>query len=130
MARKSWQVSFESKDFRGDREDRDGMHHCARGEWCSGRVITFTDGQRVVTAALTPRPYCDLCQEHIARCASDLPGFWLRLQHAIGDPLQAEVQVHIPFGPQIILREDVDAHLRLSAVILAAGRPGAERCRS
>jgi hypothetical protein len=91
---------------------------CARGEWCSARTVTAVDGERVVTPALTPRVYCDWCSEYIATCASELPAYWLRLAAAIGDPLQAEVQVHIPFGPQIILREDVDAHLRLMAVLL------------
>jgi hypothetical protein len=99
-------------------ESTEGMRRCARGEWCSGRVVTFENGERVVTPALTPRPYCDRCAKHIARCAGDLPGFWLRLEHAIGDPLQAEVPVRVPFGPQVLLREDVDAHLRLSAVLL------------
>ena len=98
--------------------DEENLRRCARDQFCSARIITFTDGERVVTPALTPRPYCDLCQEHIARCAADLPGFWVRLAAMIGDPLQAEVQVHAPFGPQVPLREDVDAHLRLTAVTL------------
>lgn len=98
----------------------ESQRYCARGEYCSQRIVTFRDGERVITPALSPRPYCDRCQEHIARCAGDLPGFWLRLAAKIGDPLQAEVQVHVPFGPQVILREDVDAHLRLTASLLGA----------
>src|SRR5215469_6457007 len=99
-------------------ETESGERRCARGEWCSNRVVTLEDGERVVTAALTPRAFCDGCQEYIARCAGELPAFWLRLKHMIGDPLQAEVQVHVPFGPQVLLREDVDAHLRLMASII------------
>jgi len=98
----------------------EGLRHCARGEWCSRRIVTIQDGERVVTAALTPRSFCDGCQEYIARCAAELPAFWLRLSAMIGDPLQAEVQVRIPHGPQILLREDVDAHLRLSASTVGA----------
>jgi hypothetical protein len=91
---------------------------CSRGEWCSARVITWEGGERVALGAITPRAFCDTCELYLARLASQLPGFWLRLAHMIGDPLQAEVQVHIPFGPQVLLREDVDAHLRLMAVVL------------
>ena len=104
--------------------DDENLRRCSRGDFCSARIITFTDGERVVTPALTPRPYCDLCQDHIARCAADLPGFWVRLAAMIGDPLQAEVQVHAPFGPQVPLREDVDAHLRLTAVTLGGWAAG------
>ena len=126
MARRGFDpgYSFRSGDFRERATavpviaEGEGMRRCARGEWCSSRVVTFENGERIVTPGLTPRPYCHRCDEHIARCAADLPGFWLRLAAAIGDPLQAEVQVHIPFGPQVLLREDVDAHLRLTALIL------------
>jgi hypothetical protein len=109
----------------GDRdEDQAGQRPCARGDFCARRTVTFEDGERIITPAMSPRAYCDRCSGHIARCAADLPGFWLRLAAKIGDPLQAEVQVHIPFGPQVILREDVDAHLRFTALTVAgwAGR--------
>lgn len=126
MARRGFDpgYSFRSADFRERpasvpaQDIGEGMRRCARGDWCLSRIITFTDGERSISPALTPRAYCDRCAEHIARCAADLPGFWLRLKYAIGDSVQAEVPVHAPFGPQVILREDVDAHLRLSAVLL------------
>jgi hypothetical protein len=86
--------------------------------------VAIVDGERVVTPGETPRAYCDDCQEYLAECARHLPGFWLRLSHMTGDPLQATVQVHIPFGPQVIVREDIDAWLRYAAFALGswAGR--------
>ena len=105
--------------------EEEGLRRCARGDWCSRRIVTFQDGERVVTAALTPRPFCDGCQEYIAKCATELPAFWVRLSAMIGDSPQVEWPPTLPGndeggGPRILLREDVDAHLRLSASTLGA----------
>lgn len=89
----------------------DGL--CLRGEWCSDRVITISAGERTVTPAAATRAYCETCEKAIARWAGELPELRERLAALIGDPLQAEVQVRTPHGPQVILREDIDAHLRL-----------------
>lgn len=70
--------------------DPDGF--CSRGEWRSSRIVTFVDGERVVTPGETPRAYCDRCQEYLATCAADLPGYWLRLSLMIGDTPQATVR--------------------------------------
>jgi hypothetical protein len=105
-------------------ETQAGQHDCERGDWCSSRLVTFVDGERIVTPGQTPRAYCDRCQEYLAGCAADLPGYWLRLSLMTGDPLQATVPVHIPFGPQVIVREDIDSWLRYAAFTLGswAGR--------
>ena len=94
---------------------------CARGDWCSQREVTIEGGERIITPAMTPghsRPYCHWCEQYLAGCARELPGYYLRLGAMLGDPLQAQVQVHAPFESQTPVREDVDAHMRLMAAIL------------
>ena len=86
---------------------------CARGPWCSGRVITIENGERIVLAAITPRAYCDGCQDHIASCLADFPGLYVRLALEIAQPRQAETLIKVPFGPSLPLSESIDAHMRL-----------------
>lgn len=95
--------------------------HCARGIWCSDRAVTWDGAEQVITPAPVSewRPWCDLCEEWVGYCLRDLPGFWLRLAAMSGDPLQSETAVRTPFGPQLPVREDVDAHMRTMAAILA-----------
>lgn len=104
----------------------DGQRPCARGPWCGAATITIEDGQRVITPAWTYRPYCDVCVRHLESLLVGIPGdrargfaaLYARLGAAIGDPQQADVHVPAPFGPQTPVREDVDACMRLTAVIL------------
>lgn len=108
--------------------DDDGQRPCARGDWCSARTVTVIDGERVVTPAYTFRAYCDSCERYIGSLLTGttedpswaMSALYVRLAAAIGDPLQADVWVPSPFGPQVPLREDIDAHMRLMA-FLAAG---------
>jgi hypothetical protein len=101
-----------------DTSSEDETRRCSRGEWCSDRVITWDGDERIATGAITPRAFCGTCETYLARLAGELPGFWLRLSFMIGDPLVSEVPIKSPFGPQVPLREDIDAHLRLMATIV------------
>ena len=106
--------------------DENGQRRCGRGEWCSSGTIEFVDGECVVSPALTYRPYCDSCERHIAGLltgtpkdpASAMSALYGRLAAAIGDPVQADVWVPSPFGPQVPIREDIDAHMRLMADLI------------
>jgi hypothetical protein len=93
----------------------EGQRPCARLEWCSARTVRIENGERVVAPAFTYRPYCDACQVHIGECLADMPALYGRLAAAIGDPQQADVWVPVPFGPQVPLREDIDAIMRAMA---------------
>ncbi len=117
---KYWQTSFRAAEKLRDEEraSEQGGDPCLRGDWCSGRTVSIEDGQRVLRPARTYRAYCHGCEEYFAACAAELPGLYERMGAAIGDPLQAEVWVPSPFGPQLVLREDIDAHMRLMAVLL------------
>ena len=119
MARRGFDpgYNFRSKDFR--EHDTESGRPCSRGDFCLGRVITWDGDTRIVTPARSPRPYCDKCQGQIGTWAAELPGFYLRLAFLIGDPLQSEVPVKTPFGPQVIVREDVEGHMRLLASTVA-----------
>jgi hypothetical protein len=107
--------------------DENGQRRCGRGEWCSSSTVEFADGERVVSPALTYRPYCDSCERHIAGLltgtpedpASAMSALYRRLAAAIGDPVQADVWVPPPFGPQVPIREDIDAHMRVMAALTA-----------
>lgn len=85
---------------------------CARSEWCSGRVITVENGQRTITPAVTPRAYCDGCQDYITACLEDFPGLYQRLHAEITEHHQGELAVHAPFGPSVPLNTAVDAQMR------------------
>ena len=98
--------------------EEQGGDPCLRGDWCAGRTVSIQDGQRIVSPRRTYRNYCDPCAGYLAGCADELGDLYQRLEDAIGDPLQAEVRVHSPFGPQLPLREDIDAHMRLMAALL------------
>lgn len=123
MARRGFDpgYSFRSQDFR-EHESESGQS-CARGDFCLGRVITWDGDTRIVTPARSPRPYCDRCQRQIGTWAGDLPGFYVRLAFLIGEPVQTEWPAALSGdeggGPQVIIREDVEGHMRLLAATVA-----------
>ena len=102
-------------------EQEAGPHYCARGQWCSGRTVTAENGQRVVLAAITPRAYCDGCQDHIGLCLEGTPedgchngmlALYHRLHRELGEARQAEIMIKIPFGPSLPLSAAIDAQMR------------------
>jgi hypothetical protein len=121
-----WQTSFRQTDSFAERSralnaragDSEAGEPCKRGNWCAGRTVALEDGERVVHPRRTYRAYCDQCESYLAGCVRELAELYQRLEAAIGDPLQAEVHVPSPFGPQLPLREDIDAHMRLMAILL------------
>lgn len=100
----------------------EGQRECARGDWCSGRTVEIRDKERIVTPAATYLPYCRACETWITVVLEDpadgMAALYGRLEAAIGDQLQADVHVPAPFGPQIEMRLDIDAHMRMTADIL------------
>ena len=112
MARKSWQVSFDSKDFRGE-PDEGGQRPCSRGEFCaSADRQRLDDGKMRCTPALGYRAFCDTDRDLIGRCLGLFPSLHERLAGAVGDFLTAEVLVHAPFGPSVLIRVDIDGLMR------------------
>jgi hypothetical protein len=76
------------------------------------------DGERVITAASGPRAFCGWDQDTITACLGDLPGLYLRLAGELGKPAVTGTAVHVPFGPSVPVRLDVDAAMRLTATVL------------
>ena len=95
-----------------------GQHPCSRGDWCYGRRITTEDGKAVITPAFTPRAYCEKCWAHITECLEALPSASGRLGDELGEQSRRGETIRIPFGPRLPLRENVDALMRLMAVLL------------
>jgi hypothetical protein len=87
--------------------------------WCASRTVTTDNGERIVSPALGYQAFCGHDWELIGTCLSDLPAIWLRLQAELHQPAATETHVHVPFGPSIPVRLDVDAAMRLTAVQLA-----------
>jgi hypothetical protein len=104
--------------------DDDGERRCARGEWCEERTVVIEKGERRVTAALTPRPFCDGCTGHIRLCLDGpedgLPRLYGRLAAELGEERHAEVLIRLPFGPSVPLNEAVDAHMRAMTETMAS----------
>ena len=123
MARRGFDpgYNFRSKDFR--EHDTEHGEPCSRGDFCLGRVITWDGDTRIVTPARSPRPYCDRCQQQIGNWAADLPGFYVRLAFLIGDRSGGgwlgAVGSGPGGGPQLVIREDVEGHMRLLAGTVA-----------
>jgi hypothetical protein len=97
----------------------EGQRSCARAQWCAGRMVTVINGERIVTPALSPRAFCPHDWDLIGHCLSDLPGIYDRLQAEMAEPAVTETHVHVPFGPSVPVRLDVDAAMRLIASRLA-----------
>lgn len=123
MGRWSSAYSFRSADFRGDRpskpsrrDDEPGGNPCARGEWCaSARRELLADGTTVRTAAKTWQAFCTADREILKGCLHPRDGFpalHRRLAEHVGDFFTAEVVIRVPFGPNVLLRVDVDGVMR------------------
>jgi hypothetical protein len=105
--------------YRGEMAEAEaGQRECARSEWCYDRTVSTVNGETVITGALTPRAYCDMCTSHIRDCVLGLPGSWHLLGAGIGERPRTGQNSRSPFGPRLPLRENVDALMRLTAVIL------------
>jgi hypothetical protein len=123
VARKGWQVSFESSEALRDQErhqcDTSGSAEegslCARGEWCSAVTIQVAeDGSRKRVAARTPRVFCGPCETRIAACLDELPAAYGRMAAEIGETPRHGKPVRVPFGPRLVVRTDLDALMRLT----------------
>jgi hypothetical protein len=101
--------------------DEDPGHPCSRipAEFCDGsRIVVQDDGTSRREPALTPRVFCDPCTDRIVSCLGEMPPAYERLHAALGDaPVTGEI-VRAPFGPSEPIRAEIDALMRLTAVIL------------
>jgi hypothetical protein len=103
-----------------DREDDTGTP-CSRtpAELCDGAKITWDNGERRRVPALTSRAFCEPCRSRIITCLGELPSAYARLAAALGDTPRTGSQIRVPFGPSEPIRGEIDALMRVTAVILA-----------
>lgn len=127
MGRKPWETSFQQGDSFRDRQRQhetpaagEGQRKCAYGEWCHGRRVTTVDGSAVITPALTYRPFCSHCERYLGECIAALPAGYRDLERELGQVSRTGRSVRVPFGPRLPLREEIDALMRLTAIILCA----------
>jgi len=101
--------------------EEDPGRPCSRipSEFCDGATLIWTeDGTSRREAARTPRAFCEPCRSRIITCLEELPPAYERLAAAIGDPPRTGMTVRAPFGPREPVRSEIDALMRVTAVIL------------
>lgn len=99
----------------------DQGHLCSRipSELCDGaRVVTQDDGTSRREAARTWQAFCMACRSRIITCLEELPPAYERLAAALGDPPRTGQQHRAPFGPSEPIRAEIDALMRVTAVIV------------
>ena len=102
--------------------EEDTGHPCSRipPELCDGsRIVWDDDRNSRREPARTSRTFCEPCGSRIIACLEELPPAYGRLAAALGDaPKTGASSVRAPFGPTILLRAEIDALMRVTAVIL------------
>lgn len=104
-----------------------GPPRCARKEWCASAEHSLRDDGTTAREAAVPRygPFCDKDTAIIRGCladpdgSDDLPALHGRLIRAPLAGQQAEVLVHMEFGPSVLLRLDTDEVARWITAIVA-----------
>jgi hypothetical protein len=118
MGRQGWRVSFRSGDFRERPARRTASPEsegkpCARAEWCaSADRQRLDDGTTRRTPVVTYRAFCDTDSDLIGRCLASFPDLHGRLAGHVGDFLTTEVLIRVPFGPNVLIRVDIDGLMR------------------
>lgn len=89
------------------------QRECARDAWCRSYTLETEDGKTVRKGALGYRAFCEACRADIDLALGDLPGYWLLLRAELGTPASDGLHMHMPFGPSVPIRLDIDAQMRL-----------------
>lgn len=111
--------------------DDDPGHPCSRSpaEFCDGaRIVWLDDGTSRREPMLTPRAFCEPCRSRIITCLEELPSAYGRLTAALGDVPRSGKAIRVPFGPAEPIRAEIDALMRVTAVIMHGWE--ARVCRS
>jgi hypothetical protein len=101
-------------------EAASGQRECARAEWCRDYTLETEDGQTVRKGKLGPRSFCDADRAEIDTALGQLPGYWAHLRAELGKPSADGMHVHMPFGPRVPIRLDIDAQMRLMVETLCS----------
>jgi hypothetical protein len=89
------------------------QRECARREWCRKYTLKTADGQTSRRGALGYRAFCELDEAGIGAALGDLPGYYVYLGAELGMPATDGQHLHVPAGPRLPIRPDIDALMRL-----------------
>lgn len=97
-----------------DELETDAGTPCARGNHCAeaARVVA-DDGSAYREPACAPAVFCLTDTSIIRRCIREVPKVYGVLIRFTGIKVTAEQPVHVPFGPSVPIRLDVDEIARL-----------------
>lgn len=110
----------------------DSLRQCSRdpAEFCDGAIIAWLeDGTSRREPARTPRAFCEPCRSRILACLEELPPAYGRLAAALGDAPRTGKATRVPFGPGEPIRAEIDALMRVTAVILHGWEARVRRSR-
>jgi hypothetical protein len=101
--------------------ETDGLRVCARGDWCESRTVTYDDdSQPVIQPARTYQAFCQPDIGLIEDALLRMPRQFLWLSAEIGNPARHGRPIHVPFGPKIPIRCDIDALMAWTADCLTS----------
>jgi hypothetical protein len=95
-----------------DEAAEDGRRSCARGDWCSSYTLVTEGG---VTRRVPERGYQPFCPKDRRLLETDLaqmPAQFVHLAAEIGNPARNGQVIHVPFGPRLPIRLDIDTLMR------------------
>jgi len=101
--------------------EEDTGNPCSRipAELCDGSRLVWDDDKNPRREpARTSRAFCDPCRSRVIACLDELPAAYERLCAALGDAPKTGKAVKVPFGPTEPIRAEIDALIRVTAVIL------------
>lgn len=92
--------------------DEDGKRDCARGDWCSSYTIVTADGVTIRKPERGYQPFCPKDRRLIETDLAQMPAQLVHLAAEIGNPARNGQVIHVPFGPRIPIRLDIDTLMR------------------
>jgi hypothetical protein len=90
----------------------DGMRDCARGTWCSDCKTLTEDGRTWRAPGRGYQAFCPKDRKLIEHDLGELPAQFVHLAAEIGNPVRNGQVIHVPFGPRIPIRLDIDTLMR------------------
>jgi hypothetical protein len=92
--------------------DEDGKRDCARGGWCSSSTVITEDGETRRQPERGYQPFCVKDRRLLEADLGQLPAEFVHLAAEIGNPARNGQVIHVPFGPRIPIRLDIDTLMR------------------
>ena len=90
----------------------DGKRPCARGDWCSSYELITENGETRRQPERGYQPFCVKDRRLLETDLGQLPAEFVHLAAEIGNPARNGQVIHVPFGPRIPIRLDIDTLMR------------------